>query len=273
MILTRLCRGPGSGTRAQLREHGRAVAKFTEAVITDTGSNAGLASAVQFREDPPMQVHLESAGHEMEEVLETFESYRASLSDDLRVLAGRYRIADVVRHVVGVGSVGTLVWVCLLKGPSGRADDRIVLQVKQAQDSVLESHLPPSTLGHAGRRVVAGQRLTQGPTDIFLGWCVGPCSGRHYYVRQLWDRKGRSDLTTLNRRGLQEHATLCAWALARVHARSGAATVISGYLGRSDVFDKAIATYAETYADCTARDHAALLEAIADGRLQSSDVI
>jgi uncharacterized protein (DUF2252 family) len=259
--------------RAQRRGHDRAVAKLTELVITDTGSNVGLERAVRFREDPPLQVHLESAGHEMDEVQETFESYRASLSDDLGVLVGRYRIADVVRHVVGVGSVGTLVWLCLLEGPSGRADDRIVLQVKQAQDSVLESHLPPSTLGHAGRRVVAGQRLTQGPTDIFLGWCVGPRAGRQYYVRQLWDRKGRSDLTTLNRHGLQEHATLCAWALARAHTRSGDAALISGYLGRSDVFDRAIATYAETYADCTARDHAALLEAIADGRLQSSDVI
>lgn len=95
------------------------------------------------------------------------------------------------------------------------------------QPSVLEPYLQPSPIGHAGRRVVAGQRLTQGPTDSFLGWCTAPHSGRQYYVRQLWDRKGHSDLTTMSRRGLTEHATLCAWALARAHARSGDAAAIS----------------------------------------------
>jgi hypothetical protein len=167
--------------------------------------------------------------------------------------------------------VGTLVWVCLLEAQSRGGDDRIVLQVKQAQPSVLEPHLQPSPIGHAGRRVVAGQRLTQGPTDSFLGWCQGPRSGRQYYVRQLWDRKGRSDLTTLNRRGLTEHATLCAWSLARGHARSGDAAAISGYLGRSDVFDRTIAVFAERYAACTISDHQSLIDAVADGRLQGSD--
>ena len=261
--------------KAHRRDHDRAVAKLTE-TLGDGGESATVGRGsgnVRFREDPPLQVHLASSGHDMDEVLETFNSYRASLSDDKRVLVNRYRIVDVARRVVGVGSVGTLVWVCLLEASSRRGEDRIVLQVKQAQTSVLEPHLPPSAFSHDGRRVIAGQRLTQGPTDVFLGWCEGPRSGRPYYVRQLWDRKGRSDLTTMNLRSLREHATLCSWALARAHARSGDATVISGYLGRSDVFDQAVATFAERYAACTASDHRSLVEAIADGRLQGSEVI
>jgi uncharacterized protein (DUF2252 family) len=260
--------------RASRREHPRAVAKLTVTADAGTGG-AGLqrsGPAVRFREEPPIQVHLESSGHEMEEVLEAYESYRASVAEDKRVLLDRYQILDAARRVVGVGSVGTLVWVCLLEAQSRGGDDRIVLQVKQAQASVLEPYLQPSPIGHAGRRVVAGQRLTQGPTDSFLGWCT-PRSGRHYYVRQLWDRKGRSDLTTMNRRGLTEHATLCAWALARAHARSGDAATISGYLGTSDVFDRAIAAFAERYAACTTSDHESLVAAIADGRLPGSDAI
>ena len=136
-----------------------------------------------------------------------------------------------------------------------------------------QPYLQPSPIGHAGRRVVAGQRLTQGPTDTFLGWCTAPNSGRQYYVRQLSDRKGRSDLTTMSRSGLTEHATLCAWALARAHARSGDAAAISGYLGRSDVFDRAIGAFAERYSACTTRDHETLLEAITDGQLPGSDII
>jgi hypothetical protein len=163
------------------------------------------------------------------------------------------------------------VWVCLLEARS-RNGDRLVLQAKQAQPSVLEPYLEPSPIGHEGRRVVVGQRLTQGPTDTFLGWCTAPRSDRQYYVRQLWDRKGRSDLTTMSRSGLTEHSTLCAWALARAHARSGDAAVISGYLGKSAVFDRAIAAFAERYAACTVRDYEALLEAVADGRLPGSDV-
>jgi uncharacterized protein (DUF2252 family) len=259
--------------RAWRRRYSRAIAKRTM-TVDDDGSAAEVQRSgrtVRFREEPPIQVHLESAGHQLDEALETYESYRASLPDDKRVLLGRYRILDVARRVVGVGSVGTLVWVCLLQAQSRRGDDRIVLQVKQAQPSVLEPYLQPSPIGHAGRRVVVGQRLTQGPTDTFLGWCEGPRSGRQYYVRQLWDRKGRSDLTTMSRRGLTEHATLCAWALARAHARSGDAATISGYLGKSVVFDRAIAAFAERYTACTIRDHRTLREAVADGRLPGSD--
>ena len=262
-------------TKASRREHARAIDKLTwtieESDRTQTGDWA--PGTVRFREDPPVQVHFESAGLEMEEALHAVESYRESLLDDKRVLINRYRILDIARRVVGVGSVGTKVWICLLQGESGAAADRIVLQVKEAQPSALEPYLRPSAIAHAGRRVVAGQRLTQGPTDSFLGWCSEPNNGRQYYVRQLWDRKGRSDLTTMNRRGLNEHATLCAWALARAHARSGDPAMIAGYLGRSDSFDRAVAVFAEHYAAVTRSDHAELLAAVADGRLPGSDVI
>ncbi len=261
--------------KASRRQHARAIDKLT-VTVEDTrtpGSGGTSQQRVRFREDPPVQVHFESTGAEMTEALQTVESYRESLLDDKRVLVDRYRILDIARRVVGVGSVGTKVWICLLEGESGTPDDRIVLQVKQAQPSALEPYLHPSTIAHAGRRVVAGQRLTQGPTDSFLGWCSAPVTGQQYYVRQLWDQKGRSDLTTMTRRGLNEHATLCAWALARAHARSGDPAMISGYLGTSDTFDRAIAVYAERYAAATRSDHAELLTAIADGRLPGSDVI
>ena len=120
------------------------------------------------------------------------DAYRSTLRDDRRELLDRFHIVDVARKVVGVGSVGTRVWVCLFEGSSGREDDHMILQVKEAQTSVLEPYVGSSTLDHQGRRVVAGQRVTQGPTDIFLGWCEGPRTGRQYYVRQLWDAKGRS---------------------------------------------------------------------------------
>jgi uncharacterized protein (DUF2252 family) len=261
-------------SKASRREHARAIDKLTWTIESDrTKPGEAAAAVVRFREEPPLQVHFESAGLEMEEAVHAVESYRESLLDDKRVLVNRYRILDIARRVVGVGSVGTKVWICLLQGESGAADDRIVLQVKQAQPSVLEPYLRPSAIAHAGRRVVAGQRLTQGPTDSFLGWCSEPINGREYYVRQLWDRKGRSDLTSMNRRGLNEHATLCAWALARAHARSGDSAMIAGYLGRSGSFDRAVAVFAERYAAVTRSDHAELLAAVADGRLAGSDVI
>jgi uncharacterized protein (DUF2252 family) len=198
----------------------------------------------------------------MDEVEAMLDAYRSTLRDDRRELLDRFRIVDVARKVVGVGSVGTRVWICLFEGSSRRENDHMILQVKEAQASVLEAYAGASTLDHQGRRVVAGQRATQGPTDIFLGWCEGPRTGRQYYVRQLWDAKGRSDLTKMGRRELTHHGSLCAYALARAHARTGDSVQISGYLGSSGTFDEAIASFAARYAVTTEQDHAALLDAI-----------
>ena len=124
-------------------------------------------------------------------------------------------------------------------------------------------------IGHEGRRVVAGQRLTQAASDIFLGWCEAPRTGRHYYVRQLWDVKGQGDLTRMELGKLTHYGALCAQALARAHARSGDVAALAGYLGTGTVFDEAVARFAAVDAANNVRDHAALVDALADGRVAS----
>ena len=222
---------------------------------------------LRFVEDPPLVVHIDKTDSSMEEAEPVLDAYRSTLSDQYRDLLDRFHVVDVAHNVVGVGSVGTRCWIALFEGPDHREGNHIILQVKEAQSSVLEPYLGASTVTPHGRRVVAGQRLTQGPTDIFLGWTAGPRTGTQYYVRQLWDAKGRSDLSKMNRRELTHHGSLCARALARAHARTGDPVQIFGYLGGSGSFDKAIATFAEGYATTTEQDHAALLDAIAAGRV------
>jgi hypothetical protein len=214
--------------------------------------------------------HLDDTGHDMDDVMSLIESYRATLTEERLHLFDRFATVDVARKVVGVGSVGTRCWIGLLEGPSHRFGDRIVLQVKQAQPSVLEPYVGASAFEHHGRRVVVGQRLTQAASDIFLGWGEGSRSGHQYYVRQLWDVKGQSDPMTMDANNLSYYGALCAWALARAHARTGDPVQISGYLGSSDGFDRAVATFAERYAVTNAHDHAALLDAIKAGRIEAS---
>ena len=246
--------------RALRKDRVRAVAKLTHTVD-------GRAA---FLENPPLTVHLDATGHDMGEVGEMVDDYRSSLADERRFLLDRYRIVDVARRVVGVGSVGTRCWICLFEAPrSGTGDDRIILQVKEAPASVLAPYVGAAEIGHEGRRVVAGQRLTQAASDIFLGWCEAPRSGRQYYVRQLWDVKGQGDLTRMDLGKLTHYGALCAQALARAHARTGDAAALSGYLGKGRTFDRAVARFAADYAANNERDHAALLEAIAAGRVTS----
>jgi hypothetical protein len=173
-----------------------------------------------------------------------------------------------------VGSVGTRCWVVLLEALASAEDtpDRIVLQVKEAPPSVLAPYVGPTATGHQGRRVVAGQRLTQAASDLFLGWCMGP-SGHHYYVRQLWDVKGQGDLTKMDLGKLTSYGALCARALARAHARTGDAAAIAGYLGGGGAFDRAIAGFAANYAAANARDHATLVDAIASGRVAANSAV
>ena len=248
-------------TRALRKDHLRAVAKLT----TDAGGRPA------FVENPPLVVHLDATGHDLDEVAEMVDDYRSSLADDRRFLLDRFRIVDVARRVVGVGSVGTRCWVCLFEASSsaGEGPDRIVLQVKEAQPSVLAPYVGVSKFGHEGRRVVAGQRLTQAASDIFLGWCEGPRSGVQYYVRQLWDVKGQGDLTRMDLGKLTHYGALCPRVLARAHARTGDAAMLAGYLGNGDGFDRAIAGFAAKYAANNDRDHAALVDAIAAGRVSA----
>ena len=198
------------------------------------------------------------------------EQWRESLPADRRHLAAQYRVVDVARKVVGVGSVGTRAWVLLLVGAS--SDDVLVLQAKEARASVLEAHLPPGPYAHPGRRVVEGQRLMQAASDVFLGWQdrVG-LDGvpRAYYVRQLRDWKGAVDVERIRPEALVPYGRACAWTLARAHARSGERVAIAAYLGSSSRADEAFARFAATYADQVERDHATFATAITAGNLPS----
>ena len=199
-------------------------------------------------------------------------SYLGSVSGDRRRLLERYRYADLARKVVGVGSVGTRCWIVLLLGRD--SGDALFLQAKEAPRSALEPFAGRSAFANQGQRVVEGQRLMQAASDIFLGWLREPpgiedLKLRDLYVRQLWDSKTSVDVAAMRPSEMDLYSRLCAWTLARAHARSGDSIEIAGYLGSSDVFDRAVADFAETYADQNERDHAALREAIATGRVQA----
>ena len=174
----------------------------------------------------------------------------------------------MARKVVGVGSVGTRAWILLLLGRDGR--DPLFLQAKEAQESVLERFVGRSRYQNCGQRVVAGQRLMQAASDIFLGWQRVPGfdgQPRDFYLRQLRDWKGSADVNTMTASGMAVYARLCGATLARAHARSGDRIAIASYLGNSDVFDKAIADFSAAYADQNERDYQTLLDAVQSGRI------
>ena len=195
-------------------------------------------------------------------------SYRRTLTRDRRRLLERFRYVDAARKVVGVGSVGTRAWVVLLLGRDG--EDPLFLQAKEAQPSVLEPYLGKSQFTSHGQRVVEGQRLVQAASDIMLGWLssVG-LDGvkRDFYVRQLWDAKGSALVEVMEPIALEIYARVCGSSLAKAHARSGDAVAIASYLGTSRVFDKALAEFAESYADQNERDYDALKQAVESARV------
>jgi len=167
-----------------------------------------------------------------------------------------------------VGSVGTFCAIGLFATADG---DRLLLQIKQAQDSVLAPFAGPSAYAHQGERVVVGQRLMQAAPDVFLGWATDRAEGRHFYVRQLKDSRLAAIGTALETDALPFYAKLCGRTLARAHARSGDAAAIAGYLGDGDGFDDPLASFAMAYADQTERDHAAFCEAIRSGRIETQE--
>ncbi|MFE7580189.1 DUF2252 domain-containing protein [Streptomyces gardneri] len=237
--------------RARRRTSLQAFNKLTE---TDA------SGARRIVEDPPLLERIP----DLDRVTlgKIFSDYRSSLPEERRILLDRYRYVDAARKVVGVGSVGTRCFVLLLEG---RDDgDPLMLQIKEAGRSALEPYLPETAYEHQGRRVVCGQRLTQAASDIFLGWMTGP-EQRHFYWRQLRDMKGSAEVETMSPDTLRTYARLCGRALARAHARSGDRIAIAGYLGNSDVFDRAVADFSLAYAGQNADDYAALGAAIAAG--------
>jgi uncharacterized protein (DUF2252 family) len=177
----------------------------------------------------------------------------------------RYRITDGALRVGGVGSVGTRSTILLVEG--GAPDDALILQQKEAGTSVLEPYVAKRDYASEAQRVVTGQRLMQAASDIFLGWHQSPFTGSHYYWRQLKDMKGSVDVTTLDEAGLKTYLAVCGACLARAHARTGDAAGIAGYAGKKGALDSAMADFAVAYADQTERDHQALVDAVASGRV------
>ena len=193
--------------------------------------------------------------------------YAQTLSPDRRVVLDHYHFEDFARKVVGVGSVGTKAFMILLMGD--REDDPLFLQVKEASTSVLAPYAGASEYAHQGERVVQGQRLMQSASDQFLGWVTGAGERhREFYVRQLRDMKGSAEVGALKPDGLTLYARACGGTLARAHARSGDVGAIAGYCGTGARFRDAITEFACAYADQNELDHAALLAAEADGRLE-----
>ena len=226
--------------------------------------------------DPPLIVPLEellttkrersSVERELRKVL---DSYRETLATDRRHLLEQFRFVEPARKVVGVGSVGTRAWIALFLGADDR--DPLFLQIKEAEASVLERFLGKSQHGNSGERVVAGQRLMQATSDIFIGW-THVSSGldglaRDFYVRQLKDWKGSFVIESAVPPAAAAYGKACGWTLARAHARSGERVAIAAYLGKSDTFDRALAVFAETYADQNERDYQALKDAVDNGRV------
>jgi uncharacterized protein (DUF2252 family) len=247
--------------RARTKDNLRAFAKLTEVV----DGEPRLVS------DPPLIVRLADLAAD-ERTTETpravIRAYRQSIDENRRRLFDRFRFVDAARKAVGVGSVGTRSWIALFLGRDN--NDPLVLQLKEAQASVLEPFLGKSEFSNHGHRVVAGQQLMQATSDPMLGWIrVEDLEGseRDFYVRQLWDAKGSALVDLMEPKTMEAYAEICASTLARAHARSGDAIAISSYLGTSDTFDRALNTFAELYADQNEQDYATLKSAADTGRI------
>ena len=237
---------------------------------TSRGAFAKLTAMAHGRpritEDPPVRVTI-SDDEQADLADHLLAGYRLTLQEDRRRLFDRFTVVDVVRQVVGVGSVGMRVYLVLLEGRTGA--DPLFLQVKQAGPSVYEAHTAPSRHGNHGERVISGKRTVQSATDIFVGW--GSLHGRDYYVRQFRDMK-IIPTTELIAPRLAEFATACGETLARAHARTGDPVAIDGYIGTGRRFTAEIGRFARGYADQNERDHAQLVSAIAAGTVESQSV-
>jgi hypothetical protein len=252
--------------KAQWKDHLAALAKLTTEVD----------GRLTFVNNPPLMVPAEDlftdiySKQTVGNLSEALSQYRQSLTEDRQRLLAKYEFVDLARKVVGVGSVGTRCWVALFTGRDH--GDPLFLQVKEAEAAVGEPFLGASEYPHHGQRVVEGQRLMQGASDIFLGWDRFHGEDgitRDFYLRQLWDWKVSADVEQMAPEVLGIYAEMCGWTLARAHARSGDAIAMGAYLGAGDRFDKAMCEFAASYADQNERDFAALTRAIADGTVQA----
>jgi uncharacterized protein (DUF2252 family) len=260
------------------RDLTRAVAKDDLRALSRLTYN--IDGKPRLRSEPPLLVPADELLSDVERtryahaVEEALRNYRESLPHDRRVLYDLYRLRGLARKVVGVGSVGTRAWVLHF---AGRDDaDPLFLQAKQAQASVLERFVGRSLYRHAGKRVVEGQRVMQAVSDVLLGsYSVTGFDGKRYdfYVRQLWDGKGSFSVESMAASGWPRYAEMCAWTLARAHARTGDRIAIAGYLGSGDVFDRAVADFAEAYAEQNWKDFQALRAAVDAGVVKAQTAI
>ena len=242
----------------------RALAKLCRAVDGELRivGNPPLVTPIEDVLRDPEQEDLEDVVRRM------IRTYRRTLPRHQRNLLESYRYVHAARKVVGVGSVGTRSWILLMVGRDN--NDPLFLQFKEAQASVLEPFLGKSQYSQHGERVVQGQRMMQAAPDIMLGWeRIITIDGqrRDFYIRQLWDAKGSLDVELMNPPEFEAYGKICGWTLARAHARSGDRIAIAAYLGSSDSFDRAMASFSETYADQNDRDYDALKDAVASGRI------
>ena len=278
-----------SGLNESARKRNRARFEGTDAVVAKAHTRDSLqavgklitttAGRRQIINDPPLIVPIDELSRYASQVdpvvlrsmiVGLLSTYRDTLQSDRRQLLDHFSLTDIAHKVVGVGSVGTMAWILLLE--SGFGNDALLLQAKQAQESVLAAYAGASQYVNQGERVVSGQHLMQAASDIFLGWVRAPTlrgSDADFYLRQLRDWKASAELEQMDAVSFNRYARLCGWTLARAHARSGDRFAIAAYLGKSNRFDNAIADFAETYAEQNERDHAALAAAVASGAVKA----
>jgi len=246
-------------------------AKLEEAAIKQIAEyifpkiTVNLHGQRRIKDRPPLVVHPKEIATIDKRVRTMFAQYRLTLGEERRVILDRYTIVDIARKVVGVGSVGTRCDVALMMAGE---DDPLFLQFKEARESVLAEYAGPSRYKNQGERVVTGQRMLQSASDVFLGW-TQDAEGRFYYFRQLRDMKMKFDLESMSKSEWMEYVEICGWTLARAHARTGDAAKIGGYLGKNDAFDEAVAKFAASYADQTAKDYETLVKAIKAGTIRA----
>ena len=278
-----------TGLNESARGRNRARLKGTDAIVAKAHTRDSLqavgklvtttAGRRQIINDPPLIVPIDELSRYAPQVdpvalrsmiVGLLSTYRDTLQSDRRHLLDHFSLTDIAHKVVGVGSVGTMAWILLLE--SGFGNDALLLQAKQAQESVLAAYAGASQYVNQGERVVSGQHLMQATSDIFLGWVRAPTlrgSDADFYIRQLRDWKASAELEQMDAVSFNRYARLCGWTLARAHARSGDRFAIAAYLGKSNRFDNAIADFAETYAEQNERDHAALAAAVASGAVKA----
>jgi uncharacterized protein (DUF2252 family) len=250
--------------RAEKRLASARERSILEHEFPELATSEGLTPSI--KESPPLIFHPRDVGYEehMAAFRAAFEAYKSTLQEDRRLLLDRFRIMDFAIKVVGVGSVGTVCGVILLMAGE---QDPLFLQVKQARPSVLEPYAGKSRHANHGERIVHGYRMMQSASDLFLGWTEGRL-GRHFYVRQLRDMKIKPLVELFTPSVMLQYAELCGWMLAHAHARSGQPAHISGYLGKSDKFDQAIADFSKAYADQCERDYEFVVQAARKGEIE-----